>query len=77
MASRCRASGGGLQSRSNGTGAVPPRRVGSSSAVRREVPVRTFDGWSDPPPGFCEVDLVLMAGCWLGARSSRLSCWST
>ena len=38
------------------------RRAGFSSAVRREVPVRTFDGWSDPPPGFCEVDLVAHGG---------------
>jgi hypothetical protein len=38
------------------------RRAGFSSAVRREVPVRTFDDWNDPPPGFCEVDLVAHGG---------------
>src|SRR5206468_9584360 len=38
------------------------RRAGFSSAVRREVPVRTFDGWNDPPPGYCEVDLVAHGG---------------
>lgn len=38
------------------------QRAGFSSAVRREVPVRTFDGWNDPPPGFCEVDLVAHGG---------------
>lgn len=34
------------------------RRVGFCSAVRREVPIRTFNDWGDPLPGFCEVDLV-------------------
>jgi hypothetical protein len=34
------------------------RRVGFYSAVRREVPIRTFNDWKDPPPGFCEIDLV-------------------
>ena len=29
------------------------RRVGFYSAVRREVPIRTFNDWHDPPPGFC------------------------
>lgn len=38
------------------------RRAGFSSAVRREVPVRTFDDWGDPPPGFCEADLVARGG---------------
>ena len=38
------------------------RRAGFSSAVRREVPVRTFNDWNDPPPGFCEVDLVAHGG---------------
>src|SRR5260221_6950090 len=34
------------------------RRVGFFSAVRREVPIRTFHHWHDPPPGICEVDMV-------------------
>jgi hypothetical protein len=38
------------------------RRAGFSSAVRREVPVRTFDDWSDPPAGFREADLVAHGG---------------
>src|SRR5690606_22737947 len=38
------------------------RRAGFSSAVRRQVPVRTFNDWGDPPPGFCEGDLVAEGG---------------
>ena len=38
------------------------RRAGFSSAIRREVPVRTFNDWNDPPPGFCEIDLVAHGG---------------
>src|SRR6202161_851401 len=38
------------------------RRVGFYSAVRREVPIRTFNAWHDPPPGFCEVDMVAHGG---------------
>ena len=38
------------------------RRVGFYSAVRREVPIRTFNDWHDPPPGFCEVDVVAHGG---------------
>jgi hypothetical protein len=38
------------------------RRAGFSSAVRREVAVRTFNDWGDPPPGFCEADLVAHSG---------------
>jgi hypothetical protein len=26
------------------------------------VPVRTFDDWGDPPPGYCEADLVEHCG---------------
>src|SRR5215472_17840294 len=37
------------------------RRAGFSSAVRRAVPVRTFGDWTDPPPGFVEVDFVAHA----------------
>ena len=33
-----------------------------SAAVRRSVPVRTFSDWGDPPPGFCEADLVAHSG---------------
>jgi hypothetical protein len=38
------------------------RRAAPSAAVRRSVPVRTFDGWDDPPPGFVEADLVAHSG---------------
>lgn len=38
------------------------RRVGFYSAIRREVPIRTFNDWKDPPPGFCEIDLVVHGG---------------
>jgi len=31
-------------------------------SVRREIPVRTFTDWSDPPPGFVEADLVVHSG---------------
>jgi hypothetical protein len=36
------------------------RRAGFYSAIRREVPIRTFNDWKGPPPGFCEVDMVAM-----------------
>ena len=38
------------------------RRVGFFSAVRREVPIRTFNDWNDPVPGFCEIDMVAHGG---------------
>jgi hypothetical protein len=38
------------------------RRVGFYSAIRREVPIRTFNEWSDPPPGYCEIDMVAHGG---------------
>ena len=34
----------------------------SISAIRREVPIRTFNDWNSPPPGFCEVDMVAHGG---------------
>jgi hypothetical protein len=43
-------------------GKAPRRRAAPSTAVRRSVPVRTFDGWDDPPPGFVEADLVAHSG---------------
>src|SRR3981081_4098736 len=30
------------------------RKAPPSAAIRRSVPVRTFDGWDNPPPGFVE-----------------------
>jgi len=50
------------------------RRAGFYSAVRRQVPIRTFNDWKDPAPGFCEIDMVALR--W-GAPSSRRSPWST
>src|ERR1700682_3165812 len=38
------------------------RRVAFYSAIRREVPIRTFNDWADPPPGFCEIDMVAHGG---------------
>ena len=38
------------------------RRAGFYSAIRREVPIRTFNDWNDPAPGFCEVDMVAHGG---------------
>jgi hypothetical protein len=33
-----------------------------SAAIRRAVPVRAFDDWDDPAPGFVEADLVAHSG---------------
>jgi hypothetical protein len=44
------------------------RHAAPSAAIRRSVPVRTFDGWNDPPPGFVEADLV--AHCGTTAKGS-------
>jgi len=38
------------------------RRIGFYSAIRREVPIRTFNDWGSPPPGFCEIDMVAHGG---------------
>jgi hypothetical protein len=38
------------------------RHAPPSAAIRRSVPVRTFDGWDDPAPGFVEADLVVHSG---------------
>src|SRR5271157_4575033 len=38
------------------------RRVGFYSAIRREVPIRTFNDWGSPRPGFCEIDMVAHGG---------------
>lgn len=38
------------------------RRVGFYTGVRRDVPIRTFNDWGDPPPGFCEIDMVAHGG---------------
>ena len=38
------------------------RHAPPSAAIRRNVPVRTFDDWDDPAPGFVEADLVAHSG---------------
>jgi hypothetical protein len=44
-------------------GSVAPRRRGvAGTALRRSVPVRTFDDWGDPAPGHIEADLVSHSG---------------
>jgi hypothetical protein len=51
------------------------RRVGFYSAIRREVPIRTFNDWANPPPGFCEIEMVAHGGRVSPVRSSRRSRW--
>ncbi len=48
------------------------RRAGFGSAVRRSVPIRTFNDWGDPPPGFLEVDMVAHGG----PSSAGSFCWT-
>jgi hypothetical protein len=43
-------------------GTATRRRSAPSVAIRRSVPVRTFDDWGDPSPGFFEADLVAHSG---------------
>ena len=38
------------------------RRSAASSAIRKQVPVRTFGDWGDPIPGYFEGDLVAHCG---------------
>jgi hypothetical protein len=38
------------------------RRRTVVNVIRRQVPVRTFSDWRDPPPGFFEVDMVEPCG---------------
>jgi hypothetical protein len=38
------------------------RRAGFYSAIRREVPIRTFNDWKGPPPGYREVDMFAHGG---------------
>jgi len=43
-------------------GKATRRSAAPSTALRRSVPLRTLDGWDDPPPGFVEADLVARSG---------------
>ncbi len=38
------------------------RRRRRAPAVRSSIPIRTFNDWNDPPPGFMEADLVAHCG---------------
>ncbi|MFW7269277.1 ISNCY family transposase [Gluconacetobacter sp. Hr-1-5] len=40
----------------------PTRRKAGVPSVRRDIPIRTFDDWNDPAPGFMEMDLVAHSG---------------
>ncbi len=44
------------------TGQVARRRGVASTALRQSVPIRTFDDWGDPAPGYIEADLVSHSG---------------
>ena len=46
----------------NASGPARRRWWGLGSVVKRSVPVRTFADWGDPPPGYCEADLVEHCG---------------
>lgn len=41
---------------------APRRRGVAGTALRRSVPVKTFDDWGDPAPGHVEADLVSHSG---------------
>ena len=51
-----------LQEAREQAGGRTRRRTAPSAAVRRSVPVRTFEGWDDSAPGFMEADLVAHSG---------------
>jgi hypothetical protein len=44
------------------SGRIRRRRWGLGSAIRQSVPIRTFNDWGEPPPGYCEADLVEHCG---------------
>jgi hypothetical protein len=43
-------------------GQVRRRRWGNCSAIKQSVPVRTFNEWGDPEPGYFECDMVEHCG---------------
>lgn len=43
-------------------GRAPRRRGIAGTALRQSVPIRTFDDWGDPAPGYIEADLVSHSG---------------
>src|SRR5712691_3086926 len=44
------------------SGRARRRRWGVGSAIKQSVPVRTFADWGEPPPGYCEGDMVEHCG---------------
>jgi hypothetical protein len=47
------------------------------------VPIRTFNDWSDPPPGLCEIDIVADGGTSLAGSfiqtltlTDIATCWT-
>jgi len=51
-----------LRAVKNHAGGSTRRKAVPSAAIKRAVPVRTFDGWDNPSPGFVEADLVSHGG---------------
>ncbi len=45
------------------------RRSQNPAALKKRIPVRTFTGWDDPPPGHMEIDLVAHCGGTLTGNS--------
>ena len=48
-----------VRDRANG---LSGRRRLKPMGIRASVPIRTFNDWNDPAPGFCEADLVAHSG---------------
>lgn len=51
---------------------LPRRRGVAGTALRRSVPIRTFDDWGDPAPGHIEADLVSHSGPVASGRARAL-----
>jgi hypothetical protein len=64
----------GLREIRRQAGNATRRRSAPSAAIRRSVPVRTFDDWDDPPPGFLAADLVGHSGPVAKGTSCRPWC---
>ena len=47
------------------------RPAGFGSSVRRSVPVRTFNDWGSPEPGFVEVDIVAHGGTTVSGADAQ------
>jgi hypothetical protein len=64
----------GLREIRRRAGSATRRRSAPSAAIRRRVPVRTFDDWDDPPPGFSRQIWSAIAGQMRRAASCRPWC---